>query len=466
MKMVRFASLIIVLSLVSACSGTLVGSGEEIGENTTIISEVPTVRFGLVSDVVYKGYSSRRWNIKDNFLKIYADMNGDGRLGFVRIRFDFSAGGDQPKFEKDDDGFLLHWPFGVLATVSIGDVDKDGDADIILETDDKPYFLINEIKKYTHIQSGDSEFNLLLKDINELIVVGDYLTAFELAFDIALGSPHGWHPPGEGPKALYDRHSVADLSEGNCVTWVEQILAMLGSAGTYDGFLDRLISIRYLDGIKEYAMRNHFQSADWIPNNITSGYIVDLLPSLLGDDAPHVEAIIDKKNWYAAKATLEGDFSDLSEEDREKRLFEFQSLGSFMGSETIQLGYYPFIQMVIEEGDEYVLNPNFVKYLPGVSIFNVVNDELVIKNGEGEWITDLVVTHVGFLVKNSSEEIFVYHSTNKTDTALSIMSQEAFLSFLKSRYLDNDNTKAVGLHLSEPRPIGSSAVLSLKELLK
>ena len=141
-----------------------------------------------------------------------------------------------------------------------------------------------------------------------------------------------------------------------------------------------------------------------------------------------------------------------------------QNFGAYMGSETIRLGYFPFEEMVVFNGKEYQLNSEFIEKLPMIMIFNVVNKDRTIDNKDGEWITDLIVTHTGFIVKGSNGQIFVYHSTSKTDTALSIMAQEDLLSFLEKRYLHDYDGTSVGLHLSEP-PTRITATSAIKEML-
>jgi hypothetical protein len=449
----------------AGCSGALMAplSSEEIIADQIEASVI--VHFELVSGVTFENYSSRIWLIDNDILEIDADMSGDGRMGRAKIVIDYSSGSDHPQIIRENDNYKLLWPFEKLTEVHIGDVDKDGDADIVIDANNEQYFFINKVRKYKHAPPDDEEFALLLKDINNLMISGDLIGAFGAAASVGLGSPHSWSPPGEGKDGLYDRDSVVNLNIGNCVTWVETVFAMMNSNGNYSGFLKSLIDIRYADGVKEYPMRNHFQSADWIPNNIAGHYIIDLLPALLGDDVSYVEGLIDKRGWYQAKSTLEGDFSDITEGEMGQRLAEFQLTGAFMEPENVRLGYYPFEKMVEEGPKGYRLDRDFINQLPEISIFDVVNENLEIKDADGNWITDLIVSHVGLIVKEGSGNVLVYHSTPMTDVALSIMAQEDFLSFLVHRYLDNDHTKAVGLHLSQPTFKTSSAIVSLKTVL-
>jgi len=82
----------------------------------------------------------------------------------------------------------------------------------------------------------------------------------------ALSTPYAADPLGEGPGAPYDADPLMDLSKADCVTFVEQILA-LAAAKSYQDAFDILQKIRYRNGEIAFENRNHFMEADWIVNN-------------------------------------------------------------------------------------------------------------------------------------------------------------------------------------------------------
>ena len=82
----------------------------------------------------------------------------------------------------------------------------------------------------------------------------------------ALGTPYEDGPLGEGPGAPYDDDPLIDLSRADCVTFVEQVIAMAESR-TYEETVERLQRIRYRDGDIRFERRNHFMLADWVHNN-------------------------------------------------------------------------------------------------------------------------------------------------------------------------------------------------------
>lgn len=74
-----------------------------------------------------------------------------------------------------------------------------------------------------------------------------------------LGTTYKLHP-------LNDDDELYNFREVDCVTFIEQVLA-LSFINDFDQFLQTLISIRYKEGQVDFYHRNHFFSADWIPNN-------------------------------------------------------------------------------------------------------------------------------------------------------------------------------------------------------
>ena len=82
----------------------------------------------------------------------------------------------------------------------------------------------------------------------------------------SLGTKYVDGPLGEGPGASHDADPLVDLTRVDCVTFVEQTLA-LAAAASYADATQRLQAIRYKDGAIDYGTRNHFFIADWIANN-------------------------------------------------------------------------------------------------------------------------------------------------------------------------------------------------------
>ena len=94
----------------------------------------------------------------------------------------------------------------------------------------------------------------------------DYVERIAQVVADSAGTPYHDGPLGEGPDAPYDRDPLIDLSRVDCVTFVEQCAAVAAGADFAD-VTARLQQIRYAGGQVDFATRNHFMVADWIPNN-------------------------------------------------------------------------------------------------------------------------------------------------------------------------------------------------------
>ena len=81
-----------------------------------------------------------------------------------------------------------------------------------------------------------------------------------------IGTPYSDGPLGEGSTGIYDTDPRIDLSRVDCVTFVEQSVA-LAQGKTFNDAETKLQQIRYVDGKITFATRNHFMVAEWIPNN-------------------------------------------------------------------------------------------------------------------------------------------------------------------------------------------------------
>lgn len=82
----------------------------------------------------------------------------------------------------------------------------------------------------------------------------------------ATGTPYADGPLGEGPSGEYDQDPLMDLKRVDCVTFVEQTIA-LAAASSYQEAFTILQRIRYRDGKIDYEARHHFFVSDWLENN-------------------------------------------------------------------------------------------------------------------------------------------------------------------------------------------------------
>ncbi len=93
-----------------------------------------------------------------------------------------------------------------------------------------------------------------------------FLQRLEQVIQDSVGTPYHDGPLGEGPQAAYDTDPLIDLSRADCVTFVEQSVA-LASASSLSEATELLQRYRYKDGQIDFQYRNHFMLVDWTPNN-------------------------------------------------------------------------------------------------------------------------------------------------------------------------------------------------------
>ncbi len=102
-----------------------------------------------------------------------------------------------------------------------------------------------------------------------------------------LGTRYEDGPLGEGPEGTYDQDPLVSFEKVDCVTYVEQSIAVAGSS-TYAEMLTNLQRVRYKDGVIDYEHRNHFMVSDWIANN---PFCVDVSQALKVETDSHTRTI-------------------------------------------------------------------------------------------------------------------------------------------------------------------------------
>jgi D-alanyl-D-alanine carboxypeptidase/D-alanyl-D-alanine-endopeptidase (penicillin-binding protein 4) len=115
-----------------------------------------------------------------------------------------------------------------------------------------------------------------------------------------LGAPYRFDPLGEGPESEFDRDPTFDLTRVDCLTLVEQVLAM---AHTPDlALAKRLLQrIRYDGGVIDFRRRHHFAMSQWIPANQRLGVLRDVTADVGGTAVRLARKRIDESTWRGRK---------------------------------------------------------------------------------------------------------------------------------------------------------------------
>jgi hypothetical protein len=107
-----------------------------------------------------------------------------------------------------------------------------------------------------------------LADVAAAVEGEGIVERFVAATEFFLGTEYVNGPLGEGDVGGPDPDPRVDFARADCVTYLEQSLAVALAADEEEAdFLRTLDAVRYRDGRVSFADRNHYMVADWIPAN-------------------------------------------------------------------------------------------------------------------------------------------------------------------------------------------------------
>lgn len=203
----------------------------------------------------------------------------------------------------------------------------------------------------------------------------------------AIGTPYAPDPLGEGPGAPYDADPLMDLSKVDCVTFVEQTLA-LAAAKSYREAFDVLQKIRYRKGEIAFENRNHFMEADWIANNT---FCKDVTRSL-GAATEKSTRTIGRRHFYTLK--------------------QIEKFAATAVDREMTLHYVPAASAALAE-------------------INLPSPALVLLIGKADWLFTL---HCGLFIRDKDGRGLFYHASSKQEKVAAAPFPEIF----------KDNTRYLG----------------------
>jgi len=209
---------------------------------------------------------------------------------------------------------------------------------------------------------------------------------FEAAH-FALGTPYADGPLGEGPSGTHDTDPLIDLTRVDCVTYIEQSIA-LAASDNLEAATALLQKIRYCGGVIGYEERHHFFVSDWLAQN---SWCVDVTRTL-GVPVKTLTRTISRKGFFE-KVNAPG-------------------LGANTPDRQVEIAYIP-----IEAAIAGIPN------LPPRAIITFV--------GKVDWLFSL---HCGLYLENGESPGLLYHASSKSGKAMS-MPLEAYCEEQRSRYL-------------------------------
>lgn len=208
----------------------------------------------------------------------------------------------------------------------------------------------------------------------------------------AVDAVYAADPLGEGEGATPDPDPLSDFAHVDCVTYVEQVLA-LALAKDAAGFPDVLRRIRYKDGQIDYRARNHYFVSDWLPAN--AWFIRDVTAEVGAGVTQTMTKTISRKTFFAGK----GIACDLPDEQASTPYIPREQVGKVLGK--------------LKEGDIVV----FVVTTPGI-----------------------IAGHVGLLRKKDGV-LCVQHAS---------LSEKRVITSPLERYVNNIPERFVGIKVARP----------------
>ncbi len=189
----------------------------------------------------------------------------------------------------------------------------------------------------------------------------------------SLGTPYVNGPLGEGPDGKYDQDPLVDFGRVDCVTFVEQSLA-LAISSSCDEAVERLQGIRYKNGEISFETRNHFMISDWVANN---RFCRDVSRDL-GVSAAHVSRTISRRDYFPKVKAPE--------------------LGQDTPDQVINLAYVPLSQVVDAEP-------------------NLPSPALIVFIGKIDWLFAL---HCGLYVRDEDGKGQLIHASSKAEAVVAV----------------------------------------------
>ena len=212
---------------------------------------------------------------------------------------------------------------------------------------------------------------------------------FLAATERMLGTPYENGPLGEGEAGGLDPDPRVDFSRADCGTYQEQGLALAlappAAAGQDDVRLAARDAIRYRDGQVDFAARNHYMVADWIPAN---GWLLrDVTAEVAGDRLVEERRTIDRAEFLRGQGA--------------------EPLPGRDDAREIAVGVVPVD--AIAEVDPNLAAGDLVLWVGGVD--------------------GIFVLHTGLAVRGRSGELMFRHASSRAGTAI----EEPFADYAASK---------------------------------
>lgn len=255
----------------------------------------------------------------------------------------------------------------------------------------------------------------------------------------------------------YQHESGFNFKTLDCVTYTETVLGLAYADPTLPNleafskdFQLKLDSIRYQNGIDTFLHRNHFISADWVPNNHA---VFHDITSQIGPSCQLATTNINRLSWIH-KTQIENKFvkEACPTQEETEAAFIHQQIDLPI-DEDAKLDYIP-IKDFLSHYQEIVLS-----FPEETAIVNIVRPAWDLTESIG---TKLNVSHQGFVFKQAdpnsqdAEQLIFRHATTIDPKQVVELPLDVYLT----RYLDSH--PAIGLNILSISEEGMSEQLILQ----
>lgn len=213
-----------------------------------------------------------------------------------------------------------------------------------------------------------------------------------------LNDPYQLEPLGEGKQGKFNQEPIYRFDKFDCETYVDTVLALSKSTNIFE-FEQDILNIRYKSGRPNFFDRNHFPSADWIPNNVRKNYIHYLfIPNYVYSE---LNGEIDKKQFYNNMDISRIKIPKISPAEKLSKLNQLRSYSQVVQNVAVKLSYIPLRDVPAE-----------MQYIPSGAIIMIVKPRqtvLISHMGFGIWKNNELYLRSASSMKNRVADVNLLH---------------------------------------------------------
>lgn len=236
---------------------------------------------------------------------------------------------------------------------------------------------------------------------------------------------------GEGVSGEYDQNPLYRFEYFDCETYVDTVIALALAKNLLD-FKNKMNRIRYKQAEVNFIQRNHFPSADWVPNNIKNGYIRELTYFIAGQKTRVTSVLINRHNWYQNLNIDRIQISHLSPQEKEVRLVQLKKEGKKLkANKVVSIAYIPVLDLL--------RNSELSQKIPSGSLIFFVGHDSYLTSRIG---THMNVLHMSFAIRNNGQ-LYFRMASSKAGRVLDVRFQDYLKTYLPLGTLDGISVWAV-----------------------